>query len=295
MKIFDLKRKTNPKCLAKKYKCLDFVDKMYVASYTSFFTGLLLGLFLLVIGKNVEIIENIFISMILLSIPLFSLSLIHDIIDSSENILKHTSTKLAYSIAVPLLSLYCLIEVYQNINAVFGVDPSLLGFTVSILFIWNIVSKIIAALLIFLFFFVLALNVILPMLNMINTRKWKMPFRWKSRICGIFSLYVLSVVVLNLSLFKVEAHSFLDKMMLGIKMPAINSYSTEALIQKIGIYTDFNKGHHCTNPELENRPVLFLNDRFVLVPGNENYEFDGSFFSQPYYKNFQTKKCLLES
>ena len=105
----------------------------------------------------------------------------------------------------------------------------------------------------------------------------------------MFCLYILCVIIALAS----DLRFIPDKILPDIKFGRGDLYDSKIKIQKLGVYFDFKPCHHCTNPKLKNKPVVFLENDFVLTISNINdFELEGLAYTS-YYKNFEIQKCLV--
>jgi len=239
------------KNIKEKKEMITIIEKTYLFSYfTAFVTAVLWYQFG---GERWIAFITIF------SLFSFTFSILNDAIENGKNLFNYPAYKLLGSVIISIIITLVLIKTYQDVNSITGVDPTLLSFTTSLVFIFNMISY--STFIIGLTFMILlmVLTGFLPLIISWLTSKekekkeknpWKV-FSWLSRFIALFCIYVLG------NMFSPN----------GLIMNKV----APSLMTDLAIYADFNSKHNCLNKDLIDKPVLFLQKGFVLI--HENKEF----------------------
>ncbi len=230
----------------KKIKELSFVDKTYLYAVIT----------LLVVLVSIFFVSNfILVIGVLITLVVFTFSLLNDVVETTKPILKYKVIKGILVVSGSILSTFSLIETYQDVNEVIGVDPSLLPFTTSLMFVVKTLSLCS-------FYFGLGFMVLIilssaffPLLLVPSNKKddttaKTSKLKWIVRFMALFSVYVLGNV-------------------LAPDRPEMKLASSK-VIYNLAFYADFNSYHHCKNAELDGESVLFLQKGFVLAKNKSN-------------------------
>lgn len=243
---YDLEGKMSSK-IKEKYNELSFVSKCYLYSL------LVMIISVMAAFSKVPIVIVIGMSATML---LFTFSLVNDITETVKPLLKYTAVKGVLVVLGSILTTFAMIETYQDVNEVIGVDPSLLSFTTSLVFMFKLLSMSTFYVGLGFIIFMILGSAFLPILliplgfNKDSDKKKASGWRWAARFLSLFCVYVLGMA---LAPERTE-------------MKIVNF----GLITKLAFYADFNSNHYCSNSDLNGRPVLFLQKGFVLAPKQEN-------------------------
>ena len=188
----------------------------------------------------------------------FAFAVTNDAVETAKPLFKYSSMKGLATVFASLVTTFALIKTYQDINLIVGIDPSLLGFTSSIVFIIKLVSLSTFYIGIAFFIFMILASSFLPLLLIPlgikkekTTSNW-VKFRWFSRAVSIFAVYVLGSV-------------------LSPERPH-NQALIHNVVYSLALYADFNTKHYCTNEDLTNKPVIFLQKGYVLTTKGTTFE-----------------------
>ena len=232
-------------------KNVKFIDKTYVLAYV-------IAVISALVVYSIE--GKVAAAAIIIGLLGFTFSVLNDAVETSKNLFKYSSVKSLAAVFASVVTTFALIKTYQDINSVIGIDPSLLGFTSSIVFIIKLVSLSAFYVGIAFFIFMILASTFLPLLllplgikkeDKKNKSHWG-KFRWFSRVLSLFAVYILGSV-------------------LSPDRP-LNKVIITNLVKDFALYADFNSKHHCTNSDVSGKPVIFLQKGHVLTPKGNGFE-----------------------
>ena len=230
---------------------ISIIEKTYIAAFS---IAIFVAIIYYVFDKN-----NYMIFYIIFSLLAFTFAVFNDIVENGQKLFNYKSYKILGTLVLSLITTFVFIKTYQTINHSTGIDPGLLEFSVSIIFIFNLISYLAIALAVIFFTTLMLIPFILFFFNNKKetnkkTKNYRTIFNRASRFISLFFITVLA------QLF--DPNGF------------ISDKIAPNIINQLVLYADFNTKHNCRNPLIQNKPVLFLQKGFVIISEDNKFSIE---------------------